>query len=139
MAMRFVFGASVLAVTIMSVVSRDGRVVALAQHEHEHGTTVAAAAPPQEMHDMMNMHEAMMAEMRAADARLDALVNDMNKAKGDDRVAALTAVVNEMVRQHTAMCGRMSQMQQMMGGRGLVKGASGELGWHREHRYLGQP
>ena len=50
-----------------------------------------APAPPQGMHDMTKMHDAMMAEMKAADARLDALVNDMNKATGEDRIAALTA------------------------------------------------
>jgi hypothetical protein len=52
---------------------------------------------------------------------LDALVNDMNTATGEDRIAALTAVVNEMVRQHKGMCARMGEMQQMMGGRAAEK------------------
>jgi hypothetical protein len=121
MAMRFLFGASLLAVAMVSVAAWDGRVVALAQHEHEHATAVDAAVPPQGMHDMTKMHEAMMAEMKAADARLDALVNDMNKAAGEDRIAALTAVVNEMVRQHKGMCARMGEMQQLMGGRAAEK------------------
>lgn len=121
MAMRFLFGASLLAVAMISVASWDNRVVALAQHEHEHGAAVDAAAPPQGMHDMTKMHDAMMAEMKAADARLDALVNDMNKATGEERIAAMTAVVNELVRQHKGMCARMGEMQQMMGGRGMVK------------------
>jgi len=120
MAMRFLFGASLL-VAIISVAFWDGRVVALAQHEHEHATAVDAAAPPQGMHDMTKMHDAMMAEMKAADARLDALVNDMNKATGEDRIAALTAVVNEMVRQHKGMHARMGEMQQMMGGRAMER------------------
>ena len=116
MTMRFLFGASLLEVEIISVAARDGRVVALAQHEHEHGTAVDAAAPPQGMHDSMaKMHEAMMAKMKAADARLDALVNDMNTATGEERIAAMTAVVNELVRQHKDMCAHMGQIQLMMG------------------------
>lgn len=121
MAMRFLFGASVLAVAIVSLASRDGRVVASAQHDHEHPPAATAAAPPQGVHDMLKMHEAMMAEMKAADARLDALVADMNKATGDERIAAVVAVVNEMVRQHKGMYARMGEMQQMMGGRAMVK------------------
>jgi len=121
MTMRILVGASVLAVAIISVASWNGPVVASAQHEHEHGTAADAAAPPQGMHDMTKMHDAMTAEMKAADARLDALVNDMNTATGEDRIAALTAVVNEVVRQHKGMGARMGEMQQMMGGRAMVK------------------
>ena len=68
---------------------------------------------------MMKMHEQMMAEMKAAGAKLDALDKDMNSATGDAKVIAMAAVVNELVQQHKAMHGRMGQMhQQMMGGRG---------------------
>jgi hypothetical protein len=35
------------------------------------------------MADMMKMHEQMMAEMKAGDAKLDALIKDMNAATGD--------------------------------------------------------
>jgi hypothetical protein len=76
-------------------------------------------APQPNMQTMMKMHEQMMAEMKAADVKLDALVRDMNAAKGEARIVAMSAVVNELVQQHTAMHGRMGQMhQQMMGGRG---------------------
>jgi hypothetical protein len=73
------------------------------------------------MQDMMKMHEQMMAEMKAGDAKLDALVKDMNSATGGTKIDAVAAVVNELVRQHQAMHGRMGQMhQQMMGGRGMM-------------------
>jgi hypothetical protein len=74
------------------------------------------------MQDMMKMHEQMMAEMKANDAKLDALVKDMNAATGDAKVNAMATVVNELVRQHRAMHGRMGQMHQhMMGmGRGMM-------------------
>jgi hypothetical protein len=83
----------------------------------------AQTAQPQQpaMQDMMKMHEQMMAEMKAGDAKLDALVSQMNAATGDARVTAIAAVVNELVAQHKAMHGRMGQMhQQMMGGRGMM-------------------
>lgn len=77
--------------------------------------------PQSNMQDMMKMHEQMMAEMKAGDAKLDALVKDMNAAAGDSKVNAVAAVVNELVRQHKSMHGRMGQMhEQMMGGRGMM-------------------
>lgn len=76
---------------------------------------------PANMQDMMKMHEQMMAEMKAADTRLDALVKEMNAASGDAKVNAVAAVVTELVRQHKSMHERMGQMhQQMMGGRGMM-------------------
>jgi hypothetical protein len=95
-------------------------------------TTVAAQAPssqgaqpreqsPSTMQDMMKMHEQMMAEMKAADSRLDALVKEMKAASGDAQVKAITALVTELVRQQKAMHEHMGQMdQQMMGGRGMM-------------------
>jgi hypothetical protein len=83
----------------------------------------ATQPQPPAMQDMMKMHEQMMTEMQAGDAKLDALVKDMNDAKGDAKVNAVAAVVNELVRQHKAMHGRMGQMhQQMMGGHGMMMG-----------------
>jgi hypothetical protein len=59
--------------------------------------------------------------MRAADARLDALVKEMNAASGDAKVTAIAAVVNELAAQHKSMHERMGQMhQEMMGGRGMM-------------------
>ncbi len=66
------------------------------------------------MQDMMKMHEQMMAEMKAADTRLDALVKDMNAATGDAKLNAVAAVVSELVRQQKSMHAHMGQMHQMM-------------------------
>ena len=83
-------------------------------------------APPQPqsgMPGMMKMHEQMMAETKAADATLDALVKDMNAAAGDSKLTAMAALVTELVRQHKAERARMGQMhQQMMGGQGMMMG-----------------
>jgi hypothetical protein len=82
----------------------------------------AGSQPGPGMQEMMKMHERMMAEMKAGDSRLEALLKDMNAATADAKVAAMAAVVNELVQQHRAMHGRMGTMHQqmmtMMGGRG---------------------
>ena len=76
---------------------------------------------PSNMQEMMKMHEQMMAEMKAADSRLDALVKEMNAATGDAKVNAVATVVTELVRQHKSMHERMGHMhEQMMGGRGMM-------------------
>ena len=80
----------------------------------------AAPQPRSGMADMMKMHEQMMAEMTAADAKLDVLVKDMDAAPGDAKVDATAAVVSELVRQHKAMHARMGQMHQRMMGRGMM-------------------
>lgn len=120
MAMRFAVGASLVALTIVSVASRDGLVGVSAQHDHPTAGSAAAAAQGVPGR-MMKTPEEMMAEMKAADAKLDALVATMNTATGEDRLAAVTAVVNELVRQHKGMHARMGEMQQM-GGRAMSKG-----------------
>jgi hypothetical protein len=75
--------------------------------------------PEPSMQGMMKMHERMMAEMKAGDVTLDALVKDMNSATGDAKINAVARVVSELVRQHKAMVERMGEMhQQMMDGHG---------------------
>ena len=88
------------------------------------GMAQGTVQPPQaNMPDMMKMHEEMMAGMKADDAKLDALLKDMNAAAGNAKVNAVAAVVTELARQQTIMHGHMSQMhQQMMGGRGMMRG-----------------
>jgi vancomycin resistance protein YoaR len=88
--------------------------------------SASQASPPREqpqanMQDMMKMHEQMMAEMKAADGRLDSLVKEMNAASGEAKVNAVAVVVTELVGQQKAMHEHMRQMhQQMMGGRGMM-------------------
>ncbi|HKE88597.1 MAG TPA: hypothetical protein VKB50_32790 [Vicinamibacterales bacterium] len=122
MAMRIAVGAALLALTIVSVATREGLVALSAQTQHDHPAAGRGASTAQGMPGRMMTHEEMMAEMKAADAKLDALVASMNSATGEDRIAAVTAVVNELVRQHKGMHARMGEMQQMMGGHAMSKG-----------------
>jgi aromatic ring-opening dioxygenase catalytic subunit (LigB family) len=78
-------------------------------------------APQPNMQGMMKAHEQMMANMKAAEATLDALVKTMNEASGNAKTAAIAAVVTEMVRQQKAMHAHMNEMhQQMMGMGGMM-------------------
>ncbi len=61
---------------------------------------------------MMAERETMMADMKAADQRLDDLVARMNSASGTEKMAATAAVVSEMVTQRRAMREGMMKMQQ---------------------------
>jgi hypothetical protein len=81
----------------------------------------AKPAMQSSMGDMMKLHEKMMAETKAAETRLDALVKTMNAAAGDAKTNAIAAVVSELVAQHKLMHAHMTEMhQQMMGGRGMM-------------------
>ena len=61
-------------------------------------------------------HEKMMEEMKAMDARLDEKVAAMNAAKGDQKVEAMAAVINELVAQRKAMRDSFGAMHHGMGG-----------------------
>jgi hypothetical protein len=63
---------------------------------------------------MMADHEKMMADMKAADERLDVLVAAMNAASGMDKADATAAVVGEMVTQRRATRDGMMKMDHEM-------------------------
>ena len=64
---------------------------------------------------MMGGNPSMMAAMDSLDHRLDSLVDRMNRAGGNQKVAAMAAVINELVAQRKLM---RSHMRQMMGDKG---------------------
>ncbi len=65
-------------------------------------------------HAMMAEHGKMMADMKAADQRLNDLVARMNSAAGMEKTTATAAVVTEMVAQSRTMREGMMKMQQGM-------------------------
>ena len=104
-------GATLLAIQLVSSAAAQNR----------QAQPPASPAQSQGMQDMMKMHEQMMAQMKAADAKLDALVKEMNAATGNAKVNATAAVVTELVLQNRSMHEHMGQMHhQMMGGRGMM-------------------
>jgi hypothetical protein len=73
--------------------------------------------PPQPPGGMMR-GPGMAQPMRMIDslnARLDSLVSRMNRATGDKKVAAMAAVINELVAQRKVMHEHMRQMMQSPG------------------------
>lgn len=63
---------------------------------------------------MMAMHNQMMADMKTMDASLDQKVAAMNAAKGNAKVDAMAAVINEMASQRKEMIAKMSSMRDQM-------------------------
>ena len=59
-------------------------------------------------------HDKMMADMKAADARLEALARTMTSARGDDKVAAMQALLTELVKNQVDMHRHMAMMHDHM-------------------------
>lgn len=71
-------------------------------------------------------HECMMmaSQQEQMDAKLQGLVDTMNKATGQAKIDAMAAVINELIAQRTAMRDEMHEM--MMHHMGEAKGHSME-------------
>jgi len=76
---------------------------------HEHGETTMPAAPMMRTMPMMPMMG-----MEGQNKKLDALVAELNAAKGNDRTDKLVALVNELVAERKAMSAMCEQMHGMM-------------------------
>jgi hypothetical protein len=63
---------------------------------------------------MVADHQRMMAEMKAADDRLQQLVSKMNSAAGDQKISAMAELLTALVTEQTTMHRRMAEMQGMM-------------------------
>lgn len=85
-------------------------------HEAPRPVQPAAGQPamPADCASMGKMHEEMMAQQKAADARVDALIVAMNNASGPTKIDAMAAVINELVMQRTDTHARMADMQPKM-------------------------
>ena len=92
-----------------------------AQDPHDHDHPAAADAKPATPAQQPGVMK-MMADMKAADARLNALVQTMNAARGAEKTEAIAVLVTALVKEHTAMhssmmdtMGMMNNMPGMMG------------------------
>ena len=82
------------------------------QPEHQQTPAKPSADMTAKCKATMAEHEKMMAEMKAADQRLDELVTKMNSASGQAQVDATAAAVTEIVAQRRTMRDRMMEMHQ---------------------------
>ena len=79
-------------------------------NQHEHATSPAAQ-------DVSPDRQAMMADMRAEQKKLDELVAQMNAAPQSEKLDRIAAVVTEMAAMHKRMSAMMTEnggMMQMM-------------------------
>jgi hypothetical protein len=116
--------ASVFVFLPVYAIAQQGAASPSSPHEHPAATEGKMDAGMMEKHkEWQAQHEKMIAEMNAMDARLDEKLAAMNAAKGDQKVEAMAAVINELVTQRKAMrenCGAMHHRMKgpMMGQRG---------------------
>ncbi|MEO8681124.1 MAG: hypothetical protein ABI665_18890 [Vicinamibacterales bacterium] len=92
-------------------------IAAQAAPEHQHAAmdkAKPAAGMDAKCKAMMADHEKMMADMKAADDKLDALVTKMNTASATETPAATAIVVTEMAAQRRTMRDGMMKMQEGM-------------------------
>ncbi len=80
------------------------------EHQAAAGQTADGKAQETQMMDMQKM----MADMKAADATLDALVTRMNTAKGNAKVDVIAELLTTMVQQQRTMHDGMMQMHGQM-------------------------
>jgi hypothetical protein len=59
-------------------------------------------------------HDKMMADMKAADARLEALAQAMTSTRGDEKVAAMQTLLTELVKNQVDMHRHMAMMHDHM-------------------------
>ena len=119
MTLERIMTAVVVSCAALVIVASPARVAAQTAPEHQHAA-VDKAKPQSGMaakdHAMMAEREKMMAEMTAADQRLDGLVATMNAASGADKTTATAAVVTTMIAQQRTMRNGMMKMQEGMMG-----------------------
>jgi hypothetical protein len=118
MSRRAVAAAGLMAVVVAgsaAVRAQSGAAPAppAAQHDHQAQDAQPPASQPANG-QKMQMHHEMMEQMKAAEARMDALAKTMNDAKGEAKVAAIAAVINELVAEQRAMHSRMMTMHEHM-------------------------
>lgn len=64
--------------------------------------------------EMMAEHQKMMSELKARDAELKEKVEAMNEAEGQEKVNAMSEVINELVEERQQMRDHMATMRQRM-------------------------
>jgi hypothetical protein len=110
---------AVVAGCAVAVMSSVPGLAAQAPQEHQHAVAdeaTPASGMEAKCQAMMAEREKMMADMKAADQRLDELVVTMNTATGMEKTAATAAVVTEMVAGRRTMREGMMKMQEGMMG-----------------------
>ena len=115
MSVNRIRAAIVAGCAVVTIAAAPG-LAAQAAHDAHHPPAATVKAPDMaaKCQAMMAEHEKMMADMKAADQRLDGLVATMNTASGPEKTAATATVVTEMVTQDRTRRDGMMKMQHDM-------------------------
>jgi hypothetical protein len=112
--------AGLLAAFVVVPINAHGRqpgAQAQAQHDHEHqaaGETKAGGAATTQRPDMMNPEMMrMMSDMKARDAKIEALVQKMNAGRGAAKTEAMAELLTALVEDRQAMHSSMMAMGMM--------------------------
>ncbi|SRR5581483_8854820 len=100
-------------IPVAAVAIAAGLLFAPLRAQQVHPKTPEPSMPTPQVRGMMD-HDKMMAHMKAADARLEALAQTMTSARGDDKVAAMQALVTELVKNQLDMHRHMAMMHDHM-------------------------
>ena len=110
-------GTALAAGCVMTVMSAVPGLAAQAPHSPQHAAADKAkpsSGMEAKCQAMMAEREKMMADIKAADQRLDGLVAKMNAAMGMEKMAATSVVVTELATQRLTMGEGMMKMQHGM-------------------------
>ncbi|MEN6441398.1 MAG: hypothetical protein ABFD97_22755 [Syntrophobacter sp.] len=88
--------------------------------------------------DWKAKHEKMKQEVEAMDKRLDEAVAAMNAATGDQKIAAMANVINELVAQRKHMMGMFKTFHGKMGMMGPCPGCKMGKDMKGKHRHHGE-
>ena len=105
-------GASALVLFFPQGAFAQGSAAAQGASAEKPSGKAAMGCPCAEM--MAKHHKEKMAMKKEMDERLDAKVAEMNSAKGENRVEAMAAVLNELVAQRKEMHQRHNKMREHM-------------------------
>ena len=109
--------AAALAIVVAPGTLREAFVAAAAQeHQHDHEADIKAPNAA-----AMQMHQRMMADMKAAEVEYDALVRKMNESSGDAKVKAMADLLSRLVQDRKTMRDHMMSMENMMSKRPMMK------------------
>ena len=64
--------------------------------------------------EMMEWHQKMMEKIKAQDAELDKLIQEMNAAQGDKKIDAIAAIINKVMEERKAWHAEMEMRHKKM-------------------------
>ena len=81
------------------------------------------------------MQKKMEAKMKAGEAELNALVEQMNSTTGDKKVEAMSALLNKLLQERKAMHAKMAEMSGTSGSSASEKKLDGDAAKPAEHQH----